>query len=167
MSELRLPAEDLLAWVEKTAQNWKKLIVEHPESLRVSCDIAGVKSAGELLQHIAAVELRYAERLAGAEETPNEKIPFDSADEIYATHNRAMAMMRELLADGAYDWSQEVEFNTRSLGRLKAARSVILFHSLLHSIRHYAQLATLVRQNGIKPDWPMDYLFMAAQRVEG
>ncbi len=167
MSELTLPAADLMAWVDKTAQNWKKLIVEHPESLRVSCDIAGVKSAGELLQHIVAVQLRYAERLAKVEETAYEKIPFDSADQIYATHTRAMAMMRELLADGAYDWSQEMEFDTRSRGRLKAPRSGILFHALFHSIRHYAQLATLVRQNGIKPDWPMDYLFMTARKAEG
>jgi uncharacterized damage-inducible protein DinB len=167
MSELALPADDLLTWVDKTAQNWKKLIVEHPESLRIACDIAGVKSAAELLQHIVAVELRYAERLAGVDETPYEKIAFDSAEKIYLTHNRAMGMFRELLADGSYDWSQELEFNTRSLGRLKAPRSGILFHTLLHSVRHYAQLATLVRQNGIKPDWPMDYLFMAARRVEG
>ncbi len=167
MSELALPADDLLTWVDKTAQNWKKLIVEHPESLRIACDVAGVKNAAELLQHIVAVELRFAERLAGVDETPYEKIAFDSPEKIYLTHNRAMGMFRELLADGAYDWSQELEFNTRSLGRLKAPRSGILFHALLHSVRHYAQLATLVRQNGIKPDWPMDYLFMAASRLEG
>jgi uncharacterized damage-inducible protein DinB len=33
----------------------------------------------------------------------------------------------------------------------------------MHSIRHYAQLATLVRQHGFQPTWPMDYLFTAAQ----
>jgi hypothetical protein len=35
----------------------------------------------------------------------------------------------------------------------------------MHGIRHYAQLATLVRQHGVAPDWPMDYLFMGARRA--
>jgi uncharacterized damage-inducible protein DinB len=38
-------------------------------------------------------------------------------------------------------------------------------HLTLHSMRHYAQLATLVRQQGFKTTWPMDYLFTAAERV--
>jgi hypothetical protein len=33
---------------------------------------------------------------------------------------------------------------------------------MFHSIRHYAQLGTLIRQQGYKADWPGggDYLFM-------
>jgi uncharacterized damage-inducible protein DinB len=48
---------------------------------------------------------------------------------------------------------------------MRASRKTIFFHAMLHSIRHYAQLATLVRQRGIKPDWPMDYLIMGAERI--
>jgi uncharacterized damage-inducible protein DinB len=36
---------------------------------------------------------------------------------------------------------------------------------VLHSIRHYAQLATLVRQHGYKPTLPGDYLFMGIERI--
>jgi uncharacterized damage-inducible protein DinB len=39
----------------------------------------------------------------------------------------------------------------------------MLFHTLLHGIRHYAQLATLARQYGIKPDWSMDYFLMGIE----
>jgi hypothetical protein len=31
---------------------------------------------------------------------------------------------------------------------------------MLHSARHLTQLATLLRQHGIRPDRPMDYLVM-------
>lgn len=51
------------------------------------------------------------------------------------------------------------------MGVLRASRKTILVHALMHSIRHYAQLATLVRQHGVKPDWQMDYLLMGTQRV--
>jgi uncharacterized damage-inducible protein DinB len=41
----------------------------------------------------------------------------------------------------------------------------VVFHAMLHGVRHYAQLATLVRQNRVKPDWQMDYLAMSMQRA--
>jgi uncharacterized damage-inducible protein DinB len=53
-------------------------------------------------------------------------------------------------------------FSTRSAGVLKASRRTVFVHLLMHSIRHYAQLATIVRHNGVKPDWGMDYLLMGA-----
>ncbi len=42
---------------------------------------------------------------------------------------------------------------------MQATRRSELVHTLMHSIRHYARLATLVRQHGIQPDWAMDYMF--------
>ncbi len=64
MSEPNLSAEELIAWLETTSSNWRQLLTTHPELLAMPCDIAGTKTLGELLQHIVAVELRYAERLA-------------------------------------------------------------------------------------------------------
>jgi uncharacterized damage-inducible protein DinB len=78
---------------------------------------------------------------------------------------QGMALVRGILADPAYDWAEELEFTTRRAGTLRATRKTILVHALMHGIRHYAQLATLVRQQGVAPGWPMDYLFMGAQRV--
>ena len=86
-------------------------------------------------------------------------IPFDSAAAIYATHERAMRLIRALL-ESDVDWDGTFEFMTRSMGLMRSTRKVVLFHALLHAIRHYAQLATLVRQHGTKPGWQMDYLFM-------
>jgi uncharacterized damage-inducible protein DinB len=166
MPEPSLSATDLIAWVDHTAQHWKRLLAAYPEALTISCDIAGVKSVGELLQHIVAVQLRYAQSLSSLPQTPYEQIPFSTLDEIYATHERSLQLYRDLFAQPGIDWSQTIEFPTRSLGRLASTRSGIVFHSLLHAIRHYAQLATLVRQHGIKPDWQMDYLMMVARPAD-
>jgi uncharacterized damage-inducible protein DinB len=54
---------------------------------------------------------------------------------------------------------------TRSMGLARSNRKTILFHALLHGIRHYAQLATIVRQQGVKPEWLMDYLAMNMERA--
>jgi uncharacterized damage-inducible protein DinB len=164
MSQPVLTAQDLIAWIEKTSMGWRQLFSNHPELLAMPCDIMGVKTVGELLQHIVAVELRYSERLADLPVSDYANIPFDSVESIYATHNRAIMILQQLLASDI-DWNASIEYATRSLGRARSARKTILFHALLHSIRHYAQLATLARQHGVKPDWSMDYLLMDIETV--
>lgn len=151
---------ELLEWVEQTSRGWRKLLGAHPEALSFPCDIRETKSVAGLLQHVVAVELRYAERLNGLAETPYEAIPYDSAQSIYATHDRAMELLRPLLDRDESYWETVLEFKTRSAGTLRASRRTVLAHLLTHSIRHYAQLATLMRTHGVAPDWQMDYLLM-------
>ncbi len=164
MAQPVLTAEEVLAWLEMTSNKWRALIEEHPEILNLPCDVMGVGTVGGLLQHIVAVELRYADQLSGLPPTEYAAIPFDSAEAIYATHERAVKMFRELLASDL-DWDGKFDFVTRSMGPMRASRKTILFHALMHAIRHYAQLATLVRQHGIKPGWQMDYLMMGVERA--
>jgi uncharacterized damage-inducible protein DinB len=123
-----------------------------------------VQTTAGLLQHIVAAELRFAERLAGLPATEYADVPSDSATALYATHSQAFRILREQLASEV-DWEQTIEFQTRAMGAARSTRRTILFHLLLHSVRHYAQLATLVRQHGIKPGTPMDYLIMQIERV--
>jgi uncharacterized damage-inducible protein DinB len=163
MSDLALTAEEILAWNDGMAAQWKALAESHAELLGLPCDIYHAGTVAKLLQHIVAVELRYTQRLAGDTETPYEEVPFGSAEEIFSVHDRALAGIRALLADSVYDWSVELEFNTISAGRLRASRKTMLFHMLLHSVRHYAQLATHIRQQGFSAGFAMDYLTMGAK----
>lgn len=156
---------ELQEWVEETSRGWKRLISAHPEILSFPCDIyRETQSVAELLQHIVAVELRYAERLNGLPETPYESIPSDSVEAVYATHDRAMELLRPLMERDEVFWEAVLEFKTRSAGTLRATRRTVLVHLLMHSIRHYAQLATLVRKQGVAPDWGMDYIVSHAIR---
>ncbi len=164
MMQPALTADEMIAWLDETSTNWRALIEANPEILAMPCDVGGVSTVGGLLQHIVAVELRYADQLSGEPPTEYGAIPFDSAAAIYATHERAMKKFRVLL-ESDMEWNEKFEFVTRSLGPMRAPRKTVLFHALLHGIRHYAQLATLVRQHGIKPDWQMDYLSMGMERM--
>ena len=160
----QLSAEEVLAWYEKTSAGWRALVGAHPQLLTTACDIAGTQTLGGVLQHIVAVELRYAERLAELPATDYANISFDSVEAIYGTHDRAMQLFRQVLAR-EIDWNERIEFMTRTMGPARASRKAVLFHALLHGTRHYAQLATLVRQQGIKPNWQMDYLVMDLERI--
>jgi uncharacterized damage-inducible protein DinB len=154
---------ELQQWVEETSMGWKKLIAKHPEILTFPCDIRETQSAAQLLQHIVAVELRYAQRLNDLSQTGYESIPYDTVERIYATHDRAMELLQPLMDNEAEWWETVLEIQTRSIGTLRASRRTVLVHMLTHSIRHYAQLATLARQHGVPADWGMDYLLMHAE----
>jgi uncharacterized damage-inducible protein DinB len=160
MTQPALTAVEVLQWNDLTAQRWRALLAAHPEALDLPCDIyRDSQNVRGLLRHIVAVELRQAQRLAGEPETPYEEMP-DSAELLFAQHDAAVEKYRRLLADDTAPWNEKMEFTTRSAGKFTSSRRKMLFHALLHSIRHYAQLATLVRQHGMKPDWPMDLIFL-------
>jgi len=158
-------AEELMAWNDDAARRWRTFARANPAVLSVPCDISRAKTVGELLQHVCAVELRYAERLSGMPTTDYSALPFGTADEIFQTHDRAMELFRQLLARDDFDWAEKIEFPTLTAGALRAPRRAILFHALLHAIRHYAQLSTLVRQAGFPTGIVGDYLFMDAERI--
>ncbi len=162
---LSVSAEKLVAWNDATAQHWRDFIHANPPIFALLCDIRNGKTVADTLQHIVAVELRYAQRLAGLPESPYEEIPKKSIDSLMTAHELAVGLIRSLLANSDYDWSTELTVDTIAAGRLRTSREAVLVHLTLHSIRHYAQLATLARQQGFKPTWPMDYLFTAAQRT--
>jgi uncharacterized damage-inducible protein DinB len=164
MSEPVLTAQEVLKWNETTSDLWRKFLTEHPDILALTCDIASTTTVAQLLQHIVAVELRYAERIAHIPETPYDQVPYDSVEAIYATHDRAIEILKRALTAN-HDWSETIEFQTRTYGLMRTTLKTIYFHALLHSIRHYAQLGTLARQHGYKPTWLGDYLMMGVQRV--
>jgi uncharacterized damage-inducible protein DinB len=151
---------ELQEWVEHMSRGWKGLLLQNPEILSFPCDIRETQSVAQLLQHIVAVELRYAERLNELPQTGYESIPYDSVDAIYATHDRAMELLRPLMDRDEAFWETVLEFKTRSAGTLRASARTVLVHLLTHSVRHYAQLATLVRTYGIASGLDMDYILM-------
>jgi uncharacterized damage-inducible protein DinB len=163
---LTIAATDLVRWNDLTTSQWNVFLSAHPEILSLHCDIRNSQTVAQLLQHIVAVELRYAQRLAAQPESSYADVPFHSPDALLATHTRGLDLIQTLLADVSYDWSTEIDFETISAGRLRASHTTVLLHLLFHSIRHYAQLASLVRSQGFKPDFPMDYLFTGARSVD-
>ena len=154
-----ITGEELQEWIENMSSGWRKLLSAQPEILSFPCDIRETSTVAQLLQHIVAVELRYAERLNELPQTEYSGIPYDSVDALYATHDRAMELLRALDRDEAF-WETVLEIKTRSAGSLRASRRTVLVHMLTHSVRHYAQLATLVRNHGVPSGLDMDYILM-------
>jgi uncharacterized damage-inducible protein DinB len=123
-----LTGEELQAWVEHTTQGWRQLVAKNPQVLSLPCDVRETQSVAQLLQHIVAVELRYAQRLRNIPQSDYSTIPYGSAEEIFATHDRAMELLQGLPEWSATEWEEVLEFPTRSAGPLRASRRTILVH---------------------------------------
>jgi uncharacterized damage-inducible protein DinB len=146
---------------ERETVKWQNWFEHQPaELLDLPLNIALAKNVREFLLHIFAVELRYAERLAGSKVTEYESLPTGSVAELFGIGEKARALFRDYLSRTTdEDLAVVVEFPTRTAGVLSASKRKMFTHAMLHSIRHWAQLATALREAGHGTDWGHDFLF--------
>jgi uncharacterized damage-inducible protein DinB len=160
-SKAKLTFAELLAANEGETAKWRKWFDEQAtEVLDVPLSIALAKNVREFLLHIFAVELRYAERLKGLPITDYEKLPTGSVAELFGIGERAREVYRDYLAAATdEDLAAVLEFPTRTAGVLRASKRKMYIHALLHGIRHWAQLATALREAGYPTNWGKDFLY--------
>lgn len=154
--------DELLRHNEEETERWHEWFRQHPDALDLTVDMAQSEDVRAMLVHIMAVEEIYAERVSGIarERIALEDFPSGSVDELFSTGAKARQMLREVLARASdQDWNEVVRFQTKTSGGLSATRRKMFAHALLHSMRHWAQLATALRQNGLKQDWQHDFIF--------
>ena len=165
MTTAAIMTEELLADNEASTAKWQAWFRANDAALSVPCAIYNSDTVRGLLKHIFAVELRHSQRLRGQEVVAYDAIPSGSLDELFAVHERAMENLRNFLAE-ADDASlaEVIELQTVSAGTLLASRRKLFAHVLLHSMRHWAQLTSLLREHGFTSDWPKDFLFSSAMR---
>jgi uncharacterized damage-inducible protein DinB len=158
--------EELLAWNEESALLWKGWLEANPAALALPCGIGGAATVQDFVRHIWGVELRWAERLQGGPETPKEALPTGPVEALYDLHRRAAVIYQKLLAGPGENWEEPYTLNASWLPAEKrtCTRRKILAHALLHSPRHWAQLATLVRTAGLPSGINGDLLFSSAVR---
>jgi uncharacterized damage-inducible protein DinB len=158
--------EELQAWNQESADFWKAHFDANPELLNLPCGIGGAANVQEFVRHIWGVELRWNQRLAGLPVTPKEDFPSGPLDALFDLHKQATEIFTGLLKAPEQSWNESyvldmdwVPPEARTLSRRKVA-----VHALFHSQRHWAQLATLVRNAGFPSKFMGDLLFSHALR---
>lgn len=147
----------------KSTERWHQWLAAHPDAFNVPCDIYDSKTVGGLVKHIFIVELRHSQRLTGQRVATYEDFPGSSLDDVFAIHDLAMSNLRDFVVNSsAGNLHQDLEIQTLSAGVVHATRRKLFVHIMIHSRRHWAQLATLLRTQGLKTDWPQDFLFSEA-----
>lgn len=159
MSLCALSCEELLGYGDSLAGQWRVWFATNEGALDAKCDIANTGTVRKLVQHIFAVEQRFAQRLLNEEITPYEQLAIGTMDELFAIHTRAVEKYAKFLETATESGMAEViEVKTRSGGNWSVSRRTIFVHSQLHSARTWAQLSTLVREAGYPAMAPQDYL---------
>ncbi|MEO7457588.1 MAG: DinB family protein [Gemmatimonadaceae bacterium] len=162
--------DELLRYEREQLDHWKAFFAKAPEGLEVpfAADADGggrMATVRHVIHHIAGVECRYVDRLERIAVTPFEAIPLAPAGALFDAARAANARLATWVGRASQaDLSCEIEFQTISAGTVRASARKIVAHTLLHGVRTWAQLATVLRTHGAPTDWYHDALFSEAFR---
>jgi uncharacterized damage-inducible protein DinB len=112
---------------------------------------------GDLVKHIFIAEKHHIDRLSNRALTDTASIPSDSVEELVQFGRRSRRDLEEIAATRtAEDWKIPREFDILDNPVSVTPRKLVV-HVLMHEIRHWAQIAAILRLNGLVPGLP-DFL---------
>jgi uncharacterized damage-inducible protein DinB len=160
-----LSLEDLIDYTDWERAQWHEFLSgcgDHVLSIGVGSNGDGrFQSVGEVIRHIFSAETRYIDRLSGRELTNSSAIPTDSLEALFQFGTQSRRHLREFIAefpDAQWEKSRELPLMNTTI---QTTPRKIVVHVLLHEIRHWPQIATLLRLNGIAAGF-RDYIFSPA-----
>ena len=157
-----LTLNDLLDYTDWERGQWLDWMRKQDQSVfEISAGPSGdgrFQKVGDLIKHIFSAEKRYVERLSDRPLTDAATIPADNFEALFQFGQRSRQELREFIGAlpgerGETPMELKIMNNTLVLTPRK-----IVIHVLMHEIRHWAQIATLLRLNGLKVDFH-DFLF--------
>jgi len=157
-----LTMNDLLDYTDWERREWFEWMRQRDrEVLEIStgpCEDGRFEKVGELVRHIFSAEKRYVERLSDRPMTDAASIPADNIEALFQFGQQSRRDLREFIeALSAEDGDAPREFKLMN-SFLTATPKKIVTHVLLHEVRHWAQIGTMFRLNGLKVDFH-DFLF--------
>jgi uncharacterized damage-inducible protein DinB len=158
-----LPLSALLAYVDEEARNWEKWFRENPAAADAKIDIAHSENVRAFLNHIFAVEYRYGQFINNQPASDFSQLNRDSLGEVFKLGNEGRANIKRVLDTATdADADRPITFRTLTAGEITASARKMLTHCLVHSIRHWGQLATEMRHQGFATNWKHDVMFSSA-----
>jgi uncharacterized damage-inducible protein DinB len=138
---------------------WRDWFVEYPKAWVVPFATGRMATIGGVVLHIFGVELRYAQRLLDQEVTAWEEFRQTSVDEVFELGDNARGQLVHFLTTAPEkELDRVLTFQTLTAGTISASKYKIASNIFLHDIRHWGQIATVLRQNGFVDQWPHDML---------
>jgi uncharacterized damage-inducible protein DinB len=160
--DIHLTLKDLMEYTEWDRKNWRAWFPQQGErALSLSCGPHGdgrLGTVGEIVRHIFSAEMRYVQRLSGRPLTDTSSLPTTDSEALFQFGEQGRKELREFAESyPAEEWDklQDLQIGPYSM---KATPRKIVIHILMHEIRHWAQIATLLRMEGLKGEFH-DFLF--------
>jgi len=107
-----------------------------------------IANVGELVRHIFSAEQRYVDRIQDKPITDTSTVPPDDVDRLFDFGRQTRHGLRQLIDSfPAERWELPREVQIASHTRVITPKTMVV-QSVTHEIRHWAQLATLLRLTG-------------------
>ena len=154
-----LTYEQLLELTSVEHHRWHDWFIEHPKAWSIPFATGRMATVGGLVHHVFAVELRYAQRLREDRVTEWDEMHETSIEDVFALGDNARSQLVDFLASAdESELDKVLTFKTLTAGMVTASKYKIASNIFLHGIRHWGQIATVLRQNGFTDQWPHDML---------
>ena len=158
---MQIDAMVLTDYTDWERLKWRDWLRQHGEALKISVGAhadARFQTVGDIVKHIFSAERRYVERLSDQPLTDTASIPNDNLEALFEFGQLSRQGLKEFIVSfPAQDWDVLKDFEFFG-NFLRATPKKMIIHVLTHEIRHWAQIATLFRLNGLKGEFH-DFLF--------
>jgi uncharacterized damage-inducible protein DinB len=156
--------ETLLELTSTEHHLWYQWFLEHPAAWSVPFATGRMATIGQLVLHVFAVELRYTQRLFDQEVSPWEDFSQTSIEDVFELGDNARAQLVQFLTTAPEsELDRALTFQTLTSGTVTSSKHKIASNIFLHDIRHWGQIATVLRQHGYTDQWPHDLLLSAIE----
>jgi uncharacterized damage-inducible protein DinB len=156
--------ETLLELTSTEQHRWHDWFIEHPKAWAVPFATGRMATVGGVVMHIFAVELRYAERLLDQAVTDWENFRQTSIEDVFELGDNARAQLVQFLTTASEaELDRVLTLQTLTAGVISASKHKIASNVFLHGIRHWGQVATVVRQHGFGDQWSHDLLLSSVR----
>jgi uncharacterized damage-inducible protein DinB len=166
---VHLSLSDLIDYTDWERQKWhERLRQQGDAALKTSIGPHGdgrFSTVGDLVRHIFSAERRYIERLMGRPLTDTGSVPADNLKALFQFGDESRKELKKFVEEFPSErWDVPFEFKLMN-SVLTPTPKKIIAHVLVHEMRHWAQIATLLRLNGMTGDFH-DFLFSPAMGGE-
>jgi uncharacterized damage-inducible protein DinB len=162
---LALTFDELLRYTNAEREKWRAWLIVHPEAMDVPVQPGGrYPTVGKLIDHIFLVERRHLQRLMDVPVANLTGLTGNNAPPLFDYGASVRRELEQYVADEDEEVADQIRhFEVREQQWPMSPRK-LLFHILLHEIRHWAQIALAVRVNGLEPPGDHDLFYSKALR---
>lgn len=162
---LTLTFDELLRYTLEERDKWRRFCLTHPEGMELALQPSDrFSTVGKLIDHIFLVERRHLQRLRGEPLATETGLTALNAPPLFDYGASVRRELEQYVGELDEDEANQVRsFQVRDRTWTMTPRK-LLFHCLLHEIRHWAQIALAVRLAGLAPPGDHDLFFSSALR---
>ena len=162
---LTITYDELLRYTNAEREKWRVWFLDHAGALDAAVQPGGrLPTVGKLIDHIFLVERRHMQRLNSQPLSESTGLTGNNAPPLFdygASVRRELEQYVAELGDDDADTLRTLEVREK---QWQMTPRKLLFHILLHEIRHWAQIALAVRLAGFEPPGDHDLFFSKALR---